>query len=103
MLVTVGIVTQQEHLLVPHYRTRLVSSPYEGDKFRAENVLTLFEGFLYDDTYPLVLWRCSFLEGTQSPAEGLVECLHSPSRDELLKTATRKIPLKNYVQSRSLL
>ena len=56
MLVTVGNVTQQEHLLVPHYRTRLVSSPYEGDKFRAENVLTLFEGFLYDDTYPLVLW-----------------------------------------------
>ena len=47
------------------------------------------------DTYPLVLWRCSFLEGTQSPAAGLVECLHSPSRDELLKTATKKTPLKN--------
>ena len=54
------------------------------------------------DTYPLVLWRCSFLEGTQSPAAGLVECLHSPSRDELLKTATKKHLLKNHVQLRSL-
>ena len=44
MLVTVGIVTQQEHLLVPDYRTGLVSSPYEGDKFRAENVRTLLKG-----------------------------------------------------------
>ena len=48
MLVTVGIVTQQEHLLVPDYRTGLGASPYEGDKFRAENILTLFDGFLYD-------------------------------------------------------
>ena len=36
MLVTVGIVTQQEHLLVPDYRTGLGTSPNEGDKFRAE-------------------------------------------------------------------
>ena len=54
MLVTVGIVTQQEHLVVPDYRAGLDSSPYEGVKFRAENVLTLFEVLLYDDTYPLV-------------------------------------------------
>ena len=103
MLVTTGIVTQQEHQLVPDYRTGLGTSPNEGDKFRAENVLTLFEVLLYDDTYPLVLWRCSFLEGTQSPVARLVECLHSPSRDELLKTAKKKIPLKNHVQSTSLL
>ena len=36
MLVTNGIVTQQEHLLVPDYRTGLGTSPKEGDKFRAE-------------------------------------------------------------------
>ena len=53
MLVNVGIVTQQEHLLVPDDWTGLGRSPYEGDKFRAENGL---EGLLYDDTYPLVLW-----------------------------------------------
>ena len=38
MLVNVGIVTQQEPLLVPDDGTGLGRSPYEGDKFRAENV-----------------------------------------------------------------
>ena len=38
MLVNVGIVTQQEPLPVPDDRTGLDRSPYEGDKFRAENV-----------------------------------------------------------------
>ena len=38
MLVNVGIVTQQEPLLVPDDGTGLGRSPYEGDKFRTENV-----------------------------------------------------------------
>ena len=38
MLVNVGIVTQKGHLLVPDDGKGLGRSPYEGDKFRAENV-----------------------------------------------------------------